>query len=97
MAAGADLESPPGSTRVHPALREPSQPAVVRNNVDLKTLRAGALYGEDAAKTLRKSHDNPVVQEVYRSYFGGEPLEVAGNERAHHVLHTSYHARTPKY
>ena len=28
MAAGADLESPPGSTRVHPALREPSQPAV---------------------------------------------------------------------
>ncbi len=71
---------------------QPSQPAAVRNFTDLKTLRAGALYSEDAQKTLRKSHENPVVKAVYEEYLGE-----AGSEKAHHILHTSYHIRTPKY
>lgn len=71
---------------------QPSQPAHVRNFVDLKGLRANALYSEDAAKKVRESHNNPVVQEVYREYLG-EP----GSEKAHHVLHTSYRARTHKF
>ncbi len=71
---------------------QPSQPANVRNFTDLKGLRAAALYSEDAQKTLRKSHDNPVVQDVYAKFLGE-----AGGEKAHHILHTSYKLRLPVY
>ncbi|MDL2294558.1 [FeFe] hydrogenase, group A [Ruminococcaceae bacterium OttesenSCG-928-D13] len=76
---------------------QPSQPAHIRNFVDLKGLRGAALYSEDVAKKERKSHDSPLVKQVYEDFFGGEPLAVAGSEKAHHILHTSYRARTPKY
>ena len=46
---------------------------------------------QDAAKELRRSHLNPVVQEVYADYLGAW-----GGEKAHHILHTKYHAQ-PKY
>ena len=71
---------------------QPSQPAHIRNYVDLKGLRANALYSEDVAMAYRKSHDNPLVKEVYENYLGE-----AGSEKAHHILHTSYKARTPKF
>lgn len=71
---------------------QPSQPAKVRNFVDLKGLRSHALYSEDAMKSVRKSHDNPLVQEVYAEYLG-EP----GSKKAHSVLHTSYQKREIKY
>ena len=71
---------------------QPSQPAAVRNFVDLKSLRAAALYSEDAAKTLRKSHENPLVKLIYGEYLGE-----AGGEKAHHILHTHYRTREPKY
>lgn len=71
---------------------QPSQPAQIRNFTDLKGLRASALYNQDAEKVLRKSHENPIVKKVYAEYFGE-----AGSEKAHHVLHTSYRARAPKY
>lgn len=76
---------------------QPSQPASIRNWVDLKGLRAQALYTEDAEKALRKSHENPIVEKVYEEYFGGKPLDVAGNEKAHHILHTTYRRRKPKF
>ena len=71
---------------------QPSQPASVRNFTDLKTLRANALYTEDEMKAKRKSHENETVQKVYAEYLGE-----AGSDKAHHVLHTSYRVRTPKY
>ena len=71
---------------------QPTQPASVRNFVDLKALRAHALYSEDAAKTLRKSHENPVLKKIYDEYLG-QP----GGERAHHILHTSYVPREKLY
>ena len=64
---------------------QPIQPGSIRNNVDLKKLRARALYSEDAGKALRKSHDNPVIKELYSSY-----LEKPGSHRAHELLHTTY-------
>lgn len=64
---------------------QPIQPTSVRQTVDIKTLRASALYSEDAAKTIRKSHESPVVKEVYANYLG-KP----GSHKAHEVLHTSY-------
>jgi len=57
----------------------------VRENNDVKTLRAKVLYDEDAALSKRKSHDNPFVKEVYDNYLG----EVGGH-KAHHILHTAY-------
>ena len=67
---------------------QPVQPADVRNNVDLKALRAAALYNQDAAMPQRKSHENPTIQKLYKEFLG-EP----GSHKAHEILHTSYVAR----
>ena len=68
---------------------QPIQPQYIRDTVDLKAVRAKALYDQDAAMTIRKSHHNPIIKEVYENYFGGE----YGCHKAHHVLHTSYVSR----
>ena len=70
---------------------QPLQPASVRNFTDLKALRAKALYDQDTAMTIRKSHESPAVKAVYEEYFG-----TYGSHKAHEILHTSYKAR-PKY
>ena len=57
-------------------------------SIDPKTLRAKALYSEDEAKTLRKSHENPAIKKIYEEYFG-EP----NSHKAHDLLHTHYIAR----
>ncbi len=64
---------------------QPVQPSAVRNFVDLKKLRGQALYSEDMRKQLRKSHENPSVQELYTTYLGSP-----GSHKAHKILHTSY-------
>ncbi len=65
---------------------QPTQPASVRNNVDLKALRASVLYKADAEKLeYRKSHDNPIVKKVYEEFLG-EP----NSHKAHELLHTHY-------
>jgi len=64
---------------------QPTQPAEVRNFVDLKSLRAAALYANDEAKTIRKSHENPVIKAVYDEFF-----EKPGSHKAHEILHTHY-------
>lgn len=71
---------------------QPTQPASVRNFTDLKTLRAKALYDQDKAMPLRKSHENPVLKKIYEEYLG-EP----GGHKAHHILHTSYVKRDKKF
>ncbi len=47
--------------------------------------RAEALYREDSGKEIRKSHENPYIQQLYEEYLG-KPL----SEKAHHLLHTHY-------
>ncbi len=64
---------------------QPYQPAVVRNNVDLRALRASVLYTADKNMDLRKSHENSAVKRLYEEYF-----EEPGSHKAHHILHTSY-------
>ena len=64
---------------------QPIQPASVRNGTDIKALRAKVLYDEDKNLPLRKSHENPVIQELYRTY-----LEKPGSHKAHEILHTRY-------
>lgn len=68
---------------------QPQVHADVRNFEDVRAIRAKALYDNDAAKTIRKSHENPSVKKVYDEYLGHP-----GSERAHQILHTSYVKRT---
>ncbi len=64
---------------------QPTQPAVVRNNVNLRELRASVLYTADKKMDLRKSHENSAVKKLYDEYFGNP-----GSHKAHEVLHTKY-------
>ena len=59
-----------------------------REDVDVKGLRAKALYDEDAANTIRKSHELPAVNKLYEEYF-----EKPNSHKAHELLHTSYTQR----
>ncbi len=67
---------------------QPLQSADVRNFSDLNKLRAEALYKEDRSLSLRKSHENPAIKELYKDFLG-EP----GSHKAHEILHTSYKKR----
>lgn len=71
---------------------QPVQHASVRNFTDLKALRAKALYSEDAGMKLRKSHDNPLVKQVYEEFLGAP-----NSEKAHHLLHTGYEQRNKEF
>ncbi len=64
---------------------QPIQPQYVRDTVDLKAVRAKALYDQDASMALRKSHESPVVKALYSEWYDG-----FGGHKAHHDLHTSY-------
>ncbi len=70
---------------------QPIQPAKLQAEIDLKAERAKALYAEDRALSLRKSHDNPYIKKIYEEYLG-EPC----GHKSHKLLHTHYHER-PKY
>ena len=63
------------------------QPIPVNN--DVRTRRAQALYAEDCALTLRKSHESPSVKKLYEEFLGA-PL----GEKSHHLLHTHYTPRS---
>jgi len=71
------------------------QPYATANSIPLDEealrLRAQALYDLDRGKTIRRSHDNPDVQRLYREFLG-RPL----SEKAHELLHTHYKAKQPK-
>ena len=68
---------------------QPQVHADIRNFEDVRAIRAKVLYDNDAAKTIRKSHENPSIKRVYDEYLG-EP----GSEKAHHILHTTYVKRS---
>lgn len=53
--------------------------------------RAKALYDIDQGKVIRKSHENPYIQRLYKEFLG-EPL----SDVSHHLLHTHYKPRYPK-
>jgi NADP-reducing hydrogenase subunit HndD len=67
---------------------QPIQPQYVRDTVDLKAVRAKALYDQDKEMPLRMSHESPVIKKLYEEWFDG-----FGGPKAHHALHTSYVAR----
>lgn len=68
---------------------QPQQPGSVRNFTDIRALRAKALYDQDAAMPIRKSHENPSIKRIYEEFLG-EP----GSHKAHELLHTTYVKRS---
>lgn len=67
---------------------QPIQPSKIRSTVDIRKLRADALYTIDEKSKLRKSHENPILKKIYKDYIG-EP----GGHRAHELLHTTFKER----
>ncbi len=53
--------------------------------------RAEALYDSDRGKTIRRSHDNPDIQKLYKEFLQS-PLSPV----SHKYLHTHYTAKQPK-
>jgi len=63
------------------------QPYHHGNNEIIKK-RQEAIYQEDRNKTIRKSHENPEILELYKDYLG-EPF----GDLAHSLLHTHFEKR----
>ena len=70
---------------------QPIKSSKIRAEVDVRKLRADSLYTIDEKSTIRKSHENPIVKQIYDEF-----LEKPGSYRAHKLLHTEYIER-PKY
>ncbi len=62
------------------------QPRMTDDAVRLK--RIAAIYAEDESKSLRKSHENEAVAQLYKEFLGA-PL----GEKSHELLHTHYHRK----
>ena len=64
---------------------QPVKSSKIRREVDVRKLRAEALYSIDEKSVIRKSHDNPVVKKIYQEF-----LQRPGSHKAHELLHTHY-------
>ncbi len=60
----------------------------IPTNREIRTKRKEAIYQEDAHMTLRKSHDNPEVVQLYKEF-----LEKPLGHKSHELLHTHYTPR----
>ncbi|MBT3201802.1 MAG: 2Fe-2S iron-sulfur cluster binding domain-containing protein [Phycisphaerales bacterium] len=56
---------------------------------EIRQARAKAIYAEDEAYGIRKSHENPVVWELYEKFLTDGPC----GHISHKLLHTTYTAR----
>ena len=70
---------------------QPIKSSKIRAEVDVRKLRADALYTIDERSIVRKSHENPFMKKLYKDY-----LEKPGSELAEKLLHTTY-AKREKY
>ena len=70
---------------------QPIKSSKIRETVDVRKLRADALYEIDEKSTIRKSHENPAIKQIYEEY-----LEKPGSHKTHKYLHTTY-SKKEKY
>ncbi len=61
----------------------------IPTNPEIRAKRAKAIYSEDAAYSVRKSHENAAVLQIYGEFLKDGP----GGHKAHHLLHTHYTPR----
>ena len=59
-----------------------------KGNLDVIRKRAQGIYKADRDNKIRKSHENPMIIQLYKEFLG-EPY----SEKAHELLHTTYTAR----
>ena len=64
---------------------QPIKNSKTRSEVDVRKLRADALYSIDEKSVIRKSHENPVIKQMYEEF-----LQKPGSEISHKYLHTHY-------
>ena len=64
---------------------QPIKSAKIQEEVDVHKKRAEAMYSIDEKSVIRKSHENPVLKQIYKDFLG-EP----NGELAHKLLHTHY-------
>ncbi len=67
---------------------QPHVSAKKKMDCDIRIERAKALYEEDTKMQYRKSHDNPLIKELYAGF-----LDKPNSHKAHELLHTHYTAR----
>ncbi len=53
---------------------------------EIREARARAIYEEDEGLPIRKSHENPIIKEIYRDFLTEGPC----GHLSHKLLHTSY-------
>lgn len=58
----------------------------IPTNPEIRAARARAIYAEDEAHVIRKSHQNPVVKEIYKEFLKDGPC----GKLSHKLLHTHY-------
>lgn len=56
---------------------------------EIREARARAIYAEDKACTVRKSHENPALLKLYQDFLTDGPC----GHRSHELLHTTYMPR----
>ena len=66
---------------------QPQQPANIRNS-QIWALRAKALYDIDVTRSVRKSHENTAIKELYAEFLRNLC------HKAHELLHTTYVKRS---
>lgn len=61
----------------------------IPTNPEIRKARAKAIYDEDKAYKVRKSHENPIIAEIYGKFLTDGPC----GHLSHKLLHTHYTAR----
>ena len=64
---------------------QPIKNAKIQEKIDVRKKRAEAMYLIDEKSVIRKSHENPVLIQIYKNFLG-KP----NGELAHKLLHTHY-------
>jgi len=60
----------------------------IPTNDEIRKKRIAAIYAEDESMTIRKSHENPEIVQVYEEF-----LEKPLGHKSHELLHTKYRKR----
>lgn len=70
---------------------QPIVSSKTKEKTDVRRKRTEAMYSIDEKSTIRKSHENEILKQIYSEYIG-----VPGGHKAHELLHTSY-SKKEKY
>jgi len=67
---------------------QPIVTAQIKGKINIKEERAKAIYNEDKALPIRKSHKNPYITQIYEEFLGAP-----NSHLSHELLHTKYEKR----